>query len=175
MPALAMWQQFSSRYAYNKTSCRHLLKSGRAYKSAFAANPDNFVESATMVETEAIHHANIPVQPVSVVVPPLSLAPIRQPNDDQALIETQRALVQQLIRDELKSNPKPYEGKQTEDLDVLFRQLLVAKLIKAKPTNTINKSTNPVKLAPKKPQLKFKVVEPQIEQDQDVTDEDEEE
>ena len=66
-----------------------------------------------------------------------------------------------------------------EDLDVLFRQLLVAKLLKSNEAKTpiINKSTKPIKLATKKSQTKFKIVPAHLEseEDQDVTDEDEEE
>ena len=178
MPSAPMYLQFPNRYSFNKVTSRHMLKSGRAYKSAFAINPDNFVESVTTLEAEA----RIPaINVLSESAPPLAVAspviePVRQPTEDKT-IDKQRELIQQLIKQELAQNPKPYGGKDSHELDVLFRQLLVAKLLKSNDATTppINKSTKPAIKSAKKQQFKFKVVQPQVDDDQDVTDEDEDE
>ncbi len=55
---------------------------------------------------------------------------------------------------------------------MLFRQLLVAKLLKsAEGPNTINKFAKPAKTTAKKPQLKFKLRAPQISEDEEDEDE----
>src|SRR5690606_3571889 len=104
-----VYKQQPALFAFNTVTKKHMLKSGRAYKKAFAANPGHFVETKEPVQQE-------PRDPI--------------PADDQTVAK-QRELIQQLIRQEIKQNSKPYEGKSSAELDLLFRQLLVAKLLKS--------------------------------------------
>ena len=177
MPSAPIYLQFPNRYSFNKFTSRHMLKSGRPYKSAFAINPDNFVESVTTLEAEA-RIPTINVLPESA--PPLAIAspviePVRQPTEDKT-IDKQRELIQQLIKQELAQNPKPYGGKDSHELDVLFRQLLVAKLLKSNDatTHTINKSTKPAIKSAKKASRKFKLAKVQTDDDEDELSESEE-
>ena len=180
MPSAPMYLRHPLLYSFNKTTQRHMLKSNKAYKKAFAANPDNFVESSAMLELDIAPSA-VAVPSVLEPTPQLLLPvdPVSPPMDDQKAIEKQRQLITALIKQELAQNLKPYEGKPSQDLDVLFRQLLVAKLLKSNEAKqpTINKSTKSIKLATTKSQTKFKIVPAHLEseEDQDVTDEDEEE
>lgn len=175
-----LYARHPALYCYNTESKKHMLRSGRAYKKALAANPGIFVESTSILESDDV----VPIATPTPIVPepvspkPVSLEPVsRPPSEDLKSIEKQRQLITQLIKQELAQNPKPYEGKQTQDLDVLFRQLLVAKLLKSNESNTptINKLTKAVKPPTKKAPLKFKVVQPQVVDDEDdFTDEEEE-
>ena len=75
-----------------------------------------------------IEQHDLPVvpQPLTTAVTPVE--PARHPTDDDQTITKQRELIQQLIKQELKENSKPYEGKSSAELDSLFQKLLVAKL-----------------------------------------------
>ena len=167
MPSAPMYLRHPLLYSFNKTTQRHMLKSNKAYKKAFAANPDNFVESSTMLELDIAPSA-VAIPSVLEPTPQLLLPvdPVSPPMDDQKAIEKQRQLITALIKQELAQNPKPYEGKPSQDLDVLFRQLLVAKLLKSNEAKhpSINKKAKPIKLATKKP--KFKIVKPETDEDE---------
>src|SRR4051794_9803677 len=116
MPQLPMYQQFPSRYSFNKVTSRHMLKSGRAYKTAFTANPDNFVESVVMLETEArLPSITALPEPVTAlpIAPPVVIESVREPTEDKSSIVKQRELIQQLIKEELQANSKPYENKKS--------------------------------------------------------------
>src|SRR5690606_14971900 len=110
-------------------------------------------------------------EPVAINPGPVTSNPEPpQPQEDPSIAK-QRELVQ-----ELKQNSKPYEGKSSAELDLLFRQLLVAKLLKsAEGPNTINKFAKPAKATAKKPQLKFKLRAPQISEDEEEEEPDSDE
>src|SRR5690606_10504540 len=96
-----VYKQQPALFAFNTVTKKHMLKSGRAYKKAFAANPEHFVETVTM----------FPAKPVTVMQQE-PRDPI--PADDQTVAK-QRELIQQLIRQEIKQNSKPYEGKSSAE------------------------------------------------------------
>ena len=79
-----------------------------------------------------------------------------------------RIRIQELIKEELKANPKLYENKSANELSKSFRQMLIERLApESKPHSSINNRTKS-KQAPKKSMFNFRVVEPQ-----DVTSESE--
>ena len=132
MPSTPMYARHPALYSYNKTTQRHMLKSNKAYKKAFAAIPSNFVESAIMLEVDIVPSAaTISSVPETTPQLPSPVESAKPPTDDSKAIEKQRQLISELIKQELAQNPKPYQGKQSQDLDVLFRQMLVAKLLKS--------------------------------------------
>jgi len=169
-----VYKQYPTLYAFNTKTKKHMLKSGRACKKAYAANPEHFVESATMFQTRIVAVPPVAINPEPVAINPGPVTSNPEPPHPQEdpSITKQRELIQQLIRQEIKQNSKPYEGKSSAELDLLFRQLLVAKLLKsAEGPNTINKFAKPAKATAKKPQLKFKLRAPQISEDEEDEDE----
>ena len=87
-----VYKQQPALFAFNTVTKKHMLKSGRAYKKAFAANPEHFVETVTMFPAKPVT-----VTPIPEPVQQEPRAPI--PADDQTVAK-QRELIQQLI------NPK---------------------------------------------------------------------
>ena len=175
-----MYARHPALYCYNTESKKHFLREGRAFKRAFAVNPHIFVDSATVLENDGVvptpTQAPFVPEPILPQQPEaLQVAPVSPPVDTQNSIEKQRQLITEVVKQELARNPRPYEGKQSQDLDVLFRQMLVAKLLKSNAptqTPTINKTTKPV---PKKSPFKFKLAQVAAEEDEDeLSDEDEE-
>src|SRR5690606_3093520 len=96
---------------------KHMLKSGRAYKKAYAVNPEHFVESATMFQTRIVAVPPVASNPEPVTSNPEPVRSNPEPAhpapsqaDDQTVAK-QRELIQQLIRQEIqnhtKENPLP--------------------------------------------------------------------
>ena len=170
-----MYARHPALYCYNTESKKHFLREGRAFKRAFAANPHIFVDSATVLENDGVvpTPAQAPIVPEPILPQQpeaLQVAPVSPPVDTQNSIEKQRQLITEVVKQELARNPRPYEGKQSQDLDVLFRQMLVAKLLKSNAptqTPTINKTTKPTaKSQTKKTTYAFKLAPPQVEEDE---------
>ena len=107
-----------------------------------------------------------------IVVPPPAVsepAPTVQVPEPEPVVveekqeETMISRVRALVNAEVKANPTPYQNADARELDVMFRQMLIAKLTKPQaPSLSVNKSTKPVtklvaKPATKKEKLKFKV------------------
>ena len=87
-----MYARHPALYCFNTVSKKHMMRGGRAYKKAFAANPDIFVESTAILESDDVVPTAITtpsvLEPVSL--PLLPLDPVSPPMDDQKAIEKQR-------------------------------------------------------------------------------------
>lgn len=178
-----MYRQFPELYAYNTESKKHMLRTGRAYKKAFAEHPEHFVDSSSMFRTIAkpipeavrgpVAQAKIESQPepeAKLETP--SPAPITKPVKPKPSPEL-RQQVKAVIQTEVKANPAPYVGKNKAELDSLFRALLLQKLSESKPKfETASKITKPKKQGHRA--FKFRLAKSQISTDEDEEDDDEE-
>ena len=163
-------------YAFNNNTKRHMLKSSVAFKRIFKATPEIFMDTRAKLLEELgplqlplPHAPEVPNPAVHIGEPlPIPTQPILTVSEtsDNAMHQQVRALIQA----ELKQNPNPYTAKSADEMSVLFRQMLVAKLLKLddnatkKPTHPINKST-PKPAAAKKPL--FKIRKPQTSDDEE--------
>lgn len=157
MPALTMYQLQPHLFAYNNLTKKHMLRSGRAYKKAFAANPEHFVDTISMMPPSLAPKPRV-VQVVPEPEPqPEIEAKIDAPIPAPAPIkkhDVAREQVRALISDDVKQNASLYAGKTKESLGALFRELLLERLaIPAAPTkataSSVNKTSKPVKPASK--------------------------
>ena len=153
MPLPTMWTLHPELYSYNKISKRHALKTGKAYKAQYAANCENFIESTTMMHRPLVV-SPAEIEPAPIVATPLLPPPKVEVPPESKKHEVAREQVKAIISAEIKENPKPYETKSKDELNSMFRALLIERLSasaptpKAKPT-IINKTTKPAKAATK--------------------------
>ena len=167
-------------YAFNNTTKRHMLKSSVAFKRIFKQTPGIFIDTRIKL-LEEVGPIQLPLPPAPEVPSPAVHVGEPLPHPTQHLLtvsdtsdNAMRQQVRALIQAELKQNPNPYTAKSADEMSVLFRQMLVAKLLKLdenatkKPTQHINNST-PKPQAPKKPL--FKIRKPQTSDDEDDSDE----
>jgi len=168
-------------------------------------DPGNFVESAEVLKDEVSLAPQSQPQPQA----PKSAAPIPPPHIDPVPLERVlteppkpiivpkpvvktlpkqveepdlKEMVAEMVRAEVRQNRAAYENKTTEDMEVLFRQMLIRKLAgsggEAKPKpQTIDKVAAPAKksmAAAKCKKMTFKVKPPQVSEDEEESEEVEE-
>lgn len=134
-------------FAFNKLTMRHVLKTSAAY---LRGPPENFQESIDKLrETGNVLVMTVPAE----VVAPLPIDNVPTPEP--------RKLIEGMVREEIAQNPKVYEGKNANELDVLFRRMLIDKLTKSvsePPKQSIGKQMVAAKKLAKKPSSKPKFV-----------------
>lgn len=168
-------------------------------------DPGNFVDSAEVLKDEVVLAAPKEEQPQA----PKSAAPIPPPHIDPVPLERVfteppkpiivpkpvvktlpkqveepdlKEMVAEMVRAEVRQNRAMYENKSTEDMEVLFRQMLIRKLagsgVEAKPKQQpIDKVAAPAKksvAAAKGKKMTFKVKPPQVSEDEEESEEVEE-
>ncbi len=177
MPALTLYQLRPDLYAYNSVTRKHQLKSGKSYKKAYAADPTIFTESTVMLHppTTAVAVPELPEVKAEPVAKAEPLPEVKKNNGA-------REQVKSIIQAEIKQNPTFYAGKPVEDLNALFRTLLIEKLTSARAepskllssVNQTTKLTKPSKPAAKaKKQPLFKLRKPVTSEDEDGETEEE--
>jgi len=195
-----MYRKHPELYAYNIASKRHVLKSSVNYMSGIEKNPDNFVDSAEVLKSEGSYLAPPVEQPQAQDAPKL-VAPIPPPHIDPMPLERVatelpkllkpvpkpapkqeepdlKEMVAEMVRAEVRQNRVAYENKTTEDMEALFRQMLIRKLggsgVAAAPKQQpINKVAAPAKnsvAAAKGKKMTFVVKPSQVSEDEDDTE-----
>lgn len=163
-------------YAFNTTTQRHMLRSSVAFKRLFKKTPEIFVDTRLKLleETGPIQLPLAPTpeipSPAVHVGEPLPTVPQQtiltvSENQDDAM----RQQVRYLIQAELKQNPAPYTAKSADEMSVLFRQMLVAKLLKVDESAPATKkpATKPPPKAKAAKKPLFKIRAPQTSEDED--------
>ena len=153
-----------------------MLKSSVAFKRIFKVTPEIFVDTRIKL-LEELGPLQLPLPPTPEVSSPAVHVGEPLPIPTQPILtvsetsdNAMRQQVRALIHAELKQNPNPHTAKSADEMSVLFRQMLVAKLLKLdenatkKLTPNVNKSTSKPQ-APKKPL--FKIRKPQTSDDEE--------
>ena len=170
-------------YAFNNISKRLMVKSSVAFKRLFKQTPIfvdtriKLLEELGPLQLPLPSTPEVPSPAVHVgepLPPPMHNLLTVSETSDNAMRQQVRALIQA----ELKQNPNPYTAKSADEMTVLFRQMLVAMLLKLdenatkKPTPNVIKSTSN-SVAAKKPikRFGFRLAKPQISTDEDEGDE----
>ena len=164
-----IYRRHPDLFAFNTVTKKHMLRDGRAYKKAFEANPEQFVDSSSMFRT-----AETPPAP-AVISPSLPAPVVEIPVKKH---EGAREQVKQIISAELTENPKSYAGKSKPELDSMFRALLIERLsASAPPSKTkspdVNKSIKPVKPAANPKKQVFKLRPPPMSDMEDESESEE--
>lgn len=174
-----MYKLHPAHYMFNKTTKRHVLKKSPDFKKAYTLNPDNYVETSEMFPTAEPAPVATPVPVVLVAMPE---APKPVPAVENNEYNDMISRVRETILAEVKVDPAPYENKGSKDLEVMFRQMLIAKLTKTTqpPHPTINSISKPApKPAPKpskkeEPKFNFRIApRPQESEPEDEFEDDE--
>ena len=176
-----LYRIYPDRYAFNKTTQRHVLKSNRPYKDEFAKNPSNFVETRSMYPImipfipvpEPEEKKTVIGAPLHVYTGTVRLTPEEAKKEKEN--EKMRLNIQQIIKRDLAENPKVYEDKDSAEMTELFRKLLLEKLAKPveKPKARKRLPVRHTRVAPKpiSSSSKFRVCprEPETELDAEVS------
>ncbi len=150
---LPLYKKHPDLYCFNSVTKRHLLKKSPAFKKAFAADPSIFVETITMFLPPAqeipiitTERAPEPLPPSPIIGDPLPV-PERQLTREEIeknISIASQEKVRQIVDEELKTNPVPYEGKKSPELEAMLRAVILAKLT-PKPINSkAKKAKGPV-------------------------------
>ena len=167
MPAEPLYKKYPELYSYDTETQRHILKSSKVFKRLFKESPQIFVDSQTIIPARS-EPIKLPLPPAPEVPSPAVHigAPLPEPPKPQEQgMDQMRIRIQELIKEELKANPKPYENKNANELSKSFRAMLIERLApKSKPHSSINNKSNP-KPTPKKSM--FKLREPVVSENDD--------
>lgn len=194
-----MYRKHPELYAYNIASKRHVLKSSVSYLRGMEKDPDNFMDSAEVLRGEW-EPPKDEVEPPQIQNMPRAALPIPPPHFDQAAEQQPKSksvikqavkqeepdlkeMVAEMVRAEVRQNRAAYENKGVEDMEVLFRQMLIRKLggsgAAAGPKQPpINKLAAPVKkqvVAAKSKKAAFVVKPAQVSDEDEYEDEEEDE
>ena len=182
MPPLTMYQLRPDLYAYNSTTHKHQLKSGKVYKKAYAADPSIFTDSTVMLHppVPTLELPEVKTQTVEPIAAAVKVEPVARVESrlEPTKHEGAREQVKQIIQAEIKENPKSYAGKSKPELDSMFRALLIERLsASAPPSKTkspdVNKSIKPVKPATKPKKQVFKLRPPPMSDMEDESESEE--
>ena len=171
-----MYRTHPELYAYNITSKRHVLKSSVSYMRGIEKDPNNFVDSAEVLKDEVVPLAQGPKSAAPIPPPPIdTVAPLEQPKQvvkmEVPKVEEPnlKEMVAEMVRAEVRQNRAAYENKTPEDMEVLFRQMLISKLSKVPKQPHIDKVAAPAKksvAAAKGKKMTFVVRAPQVSEDE---------
>lgn len=151
-----MYRKHPELYAYNIASKRHVLKSSVNYIRGIEKDPASFVDSAEVLKSDGVYvpppveqsqaqeaqeaaRFVAPIPPPRIDPVPLERvateAPRPVPQPKPAVKSGVRVeepdlkeMVAEMVRAEVRQNRAAYEGKGVEDMEVLFRQMLIRKL-----------------------------------------------
>ena len=176
-----------------------MLKSSVSYLRGMEKDPDNFMDSAEVLRGEW-EPPKDEVEPPQIQNMPRAALPIPPPHFDQVAEQQPKSksvikqavkqeepdlkeMVAEMVRAEVRQNRAAYENKGVEDMEVLFRQMLIRKLggsgAAAGPKQpTINKLAAPVKkqvVAAKSKKAAFVVKPAQVSDEDEYEDEEEDE
>ena len=130
-----MYRLFPHLFAFNVNTKKHVRKDSNVYKKQFAANPELFRETESMFPPVNVP-ATIPERiPEAKAAPPSIGNPLPEPERvltraeiDAALSRRAQERVRDLVDTELKTNPDPYNGLKSPELEVMLRAFIKSKL-----------------------------------------------
>ena len=165
------YQLYPEEYMLCLETKRHMLRTGKVFLKKYAENPGGFVETASVLPPAPIKApVQLPLPPTPEVQPNIVHIgnPLPEPPKPEIDHEKEQmaARVRELIKEELRLNPKPYENKDASELSKSFRAMLIERLAPQEPNQPhVNSRAKPVK-APKKP-VKFSLRKPVTSDDDD--------
>lgn len=157
-----MYRLHPDLFMYNTKTKKHIRRDGKAFKKQFAADPTIFVESSGILPNVNVP-ARVPErQPEPLPAPPAIGNPLPQPEPvltqeeiRKQLSQRAQAKVSDLVAEELKTNPNPYKGKPTQELERMLRAFIRTTLSEeeeAKKAKEKAKATKKPKFVIRKPQ-----------------------
>ena len=172
MPAEPLYKKYPELYSYNTETQRHILKSSKVFKRLFKESPQIFVDSQTIIPARSEPN-KLPLPPAPElsspavhIGAPLPVAKLSLLTNAEVKDDVMRQQVRAMIQEELKQKPQVYQNKNADELSVLFRQMLVAKLLK-QDENKVTKNVKVIKPSSTKTKFKFKLQKPQRSDDEE--------